>query len=222
MVEGIEADAWVVCGGPRELLEWFAARDTPAFALFGRRGGLPLAGTGPDKPSTYATAVRHLLGLGHRRIVLLTRSARRLPQPGAPERAFLDALRTAGIAPGPYHLPDWEETPAGFHACLGELFRVTPPTALIVDEVGFFFATQQFLARRGRRVPEDVSLVCTDADPHFDWCRPSIAHIRWDSAPVIRRIVNWVANVNRGKADLRQTYTPAEFVPGGTIGPAGK
>ena len=25
----------------------------------------------------------------------------------------------------------------------------------------------------GLRVPEDVSLVCTDADPHFDWCRPS-------------------------------------------------
>jgi DNA-binding LacI/PurR family transcriptional regulator len=218
MVEGMEADAWIVLGGSRELLEWFAARSAPTFALFGRRNGLPLAGTGPDKPPTYAAAARHLIDLGHRRIVLLARTTRRLPQPGASERAFLEALRTAGIERGAYHLPDWEETPEGFHACLAELFRLTPPTALIVDEVAFFFATQQFLARLPKRVPEDVSLICTDADPHFDWCQPGIAHIRWDSAPVIRRIVSWAANVSGGKEDLRQSVTPAEFVPGGTVG----
>jgi DNA-binding LacI/PurR family transcriptional regulator len=222
MVEGMEADAWIISAGSRELLEWFVARGVPAFALFGRRSGLPLAATGPDKPPTYASATRHLIDLGHRRIVLLTRSVRRLPQPGASEQAFLDALRTAGIQAGPYHLPDWEETPEGFHACLTGLFRLTAPTALIVDEVAFFFATQQFLAQLGKRVPEDVSLICTDEDPHFDWCRPSIAHFRWDSRPVIQRIVNWARNVSRGKEDLRQSYTPAEFVPGGTIGPAAK
>ena len=37
-----------------------------------------------------------------------------------------------------------------------------------------------------------------------------------------RRIVEWAANVSRGKADLRQTLTPATFVEGGTIGPLGK
>ena len=36
---------------------------------------------------------------------------------------------------------------------------------------------------------------------------------------MVRRIVRWAANVSRGKHDLRQTLTPAEFVPGGTIGP---
>lgn len=73
-----------------------------------------------------------------------------------------------------------------------------------------------------RRVPEDVSLVCTDADPSFDWCQPPISHIRWDIDPVVRRVVRWVGNVSAGKPDLRQTLTPAEFVPGGTIGPVAK
>ena len=68
------------------------------------------------------------------------------------------------------------------------------------------------------RVLEDVSLVCTDADPAFDWCRKSVAHIRWDSGPVLRRVLRWVNRVSHGKEDLRQTHTPAEFVPGGTIG----
>jgi DNA-binding LacI/PurR family transcriptional regulator len=220
VVKQSEADAWVVMAGSREVLEWFAACGRPAFALFGRRRGLPLAGAGPDKPPAIAAATRCLLELGHRRVVLLARPRRRLPEPGASERAFLAELAARGLPVSDYNLPHWEETVEGFHSCLDALFRLTPPTALIIDEVPLFAAAQQFLGRRRLRVPEDVSLVSTDYDPTFDWCDPSIAHIRWDSRPVVRRIVRWAANVSRGKADLRQTSTPAEFVPGGTIGPA--
>jgi DNA-binding LacI/PurR family transcriptional regulator len=220
MVAKTEADAWVVMSAPREVLEWFAARDVPAFALFGRRGGVPIAAVGPDKRPAYREVTRKLVGLGHRRIVLLARGRRRLPKPGAVEQVFLDELAAHGIPPGDYHLPDWEETATGFHARLESLFRVTPPTALIVDEAPFFVAALQFCASRGLRVPDAVSMVCTDADPAFEWCDPPISHIRWDSGPVVRRIVKWVADVSRGKKNMRQTLTPAEFVQGGTIGPA--
>lgn len=220
MVEKTEADAWVVLAASREVLEWFVARDVPTFALFGRRGGLPLAAVGPDKRPTLVEATRMLVGLGHRKIVLLARALRRLPRPGAVEQAFLDELKANGITPGDYHLPDWEETAAGFHARLASLFKFTPPTALIVDEAPFFVAALQFCASRGIRVPADVSMVCTDADPTFVWCNPPVSHIRWDAGPVVRRIVKWVADVSRGKMNLRQTLTPSEFVKGGTIGPA--
>ena len=162
-----------------------------------------------------------MIGLGHRRIVLLARRMRRLPQPGASEQAFLDELAAHGIETSSYHLPDWEESVDGFNERLESLFRVTRPTALIIDEVPLFVAVQQFFAGRTIRVPQDVSLICTDASQDFDWCRPTVAHIRWDSRPVVRRIVRWVANVASGKADLRQTLTAAKFVRGGTMGPAG-
>lgn len=213
------ADAWVILAGSREVLQWFAVQPVPAFALFGRRRGLPIAGVGPDKPPALAEATRSLISLGHRRIVLMVRVVRRYPEPGTAERAFLAELAAHGIEPGPYHLPDWEESVAGFHARLESLFQVTPPTAMIIDEAPFFVAALQFCSRRGLRVPQDVSLVCTDADPSFDWCQPSVAHIRWDSGPVVRRILRWARNVSRGRQDRRQTFTPAEFVPGGTIGP---
>jgi hypothetical protein len=67
--------------------------------------------------------------------------------------------------------------------------------------------------------PAHVSLVCTDANPSFEWCRPTIAHIAWDSNPVINRVVKWAANVSRGKDDRRKTTSLARFVDGGTIGP---
>lgn len=49
-----------------------------------------------------------------------------------------------------------------------------------------------------------------------------VAHIRWDSRPVVRRIVRWVDDVGRGKEEKRQTLTKAEFVEGGTVGSAPK
>jgi DNA-binding LacI/PurR family transcriptional regulator len=102
------------------------------------------------------------------------------------------------------------------------LFKITPPTALILEEASLLYAAQQFLQSRGLRVPEDVSLICTDNDPHFSWCKPSIAHIHWDKRPVVRRVVKWAANISRGKNDISQKLTPAEFIAGGTVGPAPK
>lgn len=220
MVEKTEADAWVVVAASREVLEWFAARTTPAFALFGRRQDVRIASVGPNKPPIISLVTRKLISLGHRRIVMLTRSVRRLPKPGEVEQAFLSELFAHGIVTGSYNLPDWEESVDGFYARLESLFRVSVPTALIVDEVPFFLAVQQFLAERKILVPNDVSLVCTDASKDFEWCRPKASHICWDYRPVVRRVVRWVANVSHGKEDLRQTHTKAEFMLGGTIGPA--
>lgn len=214
------ADAWIVMAGGREVLGWFASQNLPVLALFGRRRGLPIAGVGPNKVPQYSEVTQKLVSLGHRRIVLLARTRRRLPEPGAAERAFLEELTRNGIKVSAFNLPHWEETPEGFQQGLEELFRVTPPTAMIIQEAAFFAAAMQFLANRRLRVPQDVSLVCTDNEPIFDWCHPAISHIRWDSRPVVRRIVRWAANVSHGKQDLRQTFTMAEFVTGGTIAAA--
>jgi len=220
LVRKTKADAWVIAAGSRTVLQWFCSQTLPAFALFGRREGLPIAGTGPDKVPPLVAATRSLIELGHRRIVLLVRRERRVPQPGRSECAFLDELKAHAVPVGSFNLPDWEETREGFHELLQSLFRLTPPTALIIDETPLFAAAQQFLAGCGIRVPEQVSLICTDADSTFEWCLPTIAHIRWDSAPVVRRTVRWAAAVSRGRKDHTQTLTPAKFVTGGTIGPA--
>jgi len=219
LVKETPADAWVVVSATREILEWFIAYGVPTFALFGRRRDLKIAGTGPDKVEACREVARQLVALGHRRIVLLALRSRRLPYPGAPERAFLEELEAQGIPTGRYNLPDWEESADAVDELLDSLFRVTPPTAMLIDEAYLFHAVKHHIADLGVRVPGDVSLICTDPDRTFAWCRPTIAHIAWDSRPVVRRIVRWASNVSRGKMDLRQSGTPAEFVPGGTMGP---
>lgn len=218
-VKATEADAWVVVAGPRDVLDWFAAQSTPAFALFGRMPSVPIAGTGPLKSSAMSAAVRRLAELGHRRIVMLTREERRKPEPGRVERVFLEELRGHGIATGHYNLPDWVDDPKGFQRCLCSLFNHTPPTALIISTLELFTATQQFLGHRGIRVPQDVSMICSDPHPALAWCDPTFSHIAYDSAAWLRNIMHWLKNVARGKDDRRQIFTKAEFMDGGTVGP---
>jgi DNA-binding LacI/PurR family transcriptional regulator len=220
MVKETETDAWVVFAGPREVLEWFASQPVPSFAMFGRRSSVPIAGTGPDKLPALLMAVRRLVALGHRKIVMLLREEHRKPQPGPFARAFLDELKSNGLSTGSYNLPDWEDSGDGFRRCLDSLFQSTPPSALILDEAFLFNLAQLHLARRGILAPEHVSLICSDPDPAFGWAEPSVAHIRWESRQVVRRIVRWADNVARGKDDRRQTFTKAEFIEGGTVGVA--
>jgi DNA-binding LacI/PurR family transcriptional regulator/DNA-binding transcriptional regulator YhcF (GntR family) len=219
-VKKTEADAWVSFSASQEVLEWFAEQETPAFALFGVMEELPLAGTKPDKIPPLIDAIRQLLSHGHRRISILCRRQHRLPQPAKWLRASLNELEAASITTGAFNIPDWEESPQGFVRLLESLFGgPTPPTALILDEAILYHAAYHHLAQRGLRVPDDVSLVCTDADLDFAWCQPSVAHIRWDYRPVLRRVVRWANNVAKGNDDRRQRFTKAEFVEGGTVGP---
>jgi DNA-binding LacI/PurR family transcriptional regulator len=80
----------------------------------------------------------------------------------------------------------------------------------------------EFLSRRGIKVPEQVSLVFPDDDPALAWCHHGIAHLHWDPKPLIRRVVRWVDAVRKGKPDRKIINYPAEFVPGGSIGPVWK
>lgn len=222
MVEQTEADAWVVQAGTFDILQWFAARPTPAFALFGRLMSVPLASTSPKKAGALLELVERLISLGHQRIVLLVREDGRKPEPGFVEKLFLEKLERCGIQTSAYNLPEWGDHPEELQRVLNSLFQHTPPTALIIGDVLLFFAVQTHLARLGFIAPDHVSLVCTDDSPHFEWCRPTIAHIAWDSNPVIKRVVKWADNISRGKDDHRKTSSLAKFVDGGTIGPAPK
>ncbi len=218
-VEGCAADAWVVMAGSRDILEWFAGQKIPAFALFGRNSKSPLASLTLQKAEALIELADRLVNLGHRRIVILAREERRKPTPAYLEQVFLDRLEERGIPTGAYNLPDWGGSPREFRRVLDSLFRHTPPTALIVDQPSLCVAVLQHLSRLKLTAPEDVSLACTDMSDSFEWCDPSIAHIAWESRPVINRVVKWADNISRGREDRRKTASKVRLVPGGTIGP---
>lgn len=219
MVGQTEGDAWVIRAGPRAVLEWFAERPIPSFAMFGRQSNLPMASLATVKSPALAVALQKLVSLGHRRIVMLVREDRRKPNPGLFERRYLEQLALLGIETGSYNLPDWEDNAEGFHRCMDSLFQRTPPTALLASEPALFFATQQYLLGRGLVVPRDVSLISLDDHPAFAWFKPEVSRIHTDTNRWVSTVVRWVDHVAKGKNDKRETLIHAQFIEGGTIHP---
>lgn len=219
-VKNTEADAWVVMAGTRDILEWFASQELPAFALFGRLSNIPLPRAAPSKRQALKELVDRLVALGHKRIVMLSREERRKPTLGGFELEFLAHLESRGIRTGPFNLPDWGNDPDSLRNSLDKQFSHTAPTALIVDDTLIFPAVVQHLARMGLSAPKNVSLACTDYVPDFDWYRPTVTHIAWNQGAVVNRVVSWANKLSLGKNDERFTIIRAELILGGTIGPA--
>jgi DNA-binding LacI/PurR family transcriptional regulator len=216
MVASNPSDLWIVQAASKPVLEWFVEASIPALALFGRMEDLPIAGVGPDKVAAVREAVQHLVGLGHRRIVFLVREERRKPQIGKVEQAFIDELKACGIQAGAYNLPDWEDSPEGFHRCLNELFQFTPPTAFLVGDWLLFLALQNYLGWVSKNKPEEIDLICTDFNPALKWCHPPVAHVYWDHVATARQAVRWVEKAIAGQVQPKQNMTRAKFIPGGT------
>lgn len=220
-VKRYDADAWVVTAGSLEILKYLADEGMPVFAVAGRYGSLPIAGAKPDHGVALRAATNRLTALGHRRIVMVIRKIHRTPFPGRAVQVFLDSLAANNIPVSDFNLPDWEETPEGFHAMLKSLFQLTRPTAIIAGETNLFVAIQQFLGNQGLRVPQDVSLVCADYSPSlFHFCTPSITHFEFNQNHVTRYLLRWAESISQGKVNQRQYFYRADFIEGGTIGPA--
>ncbi len=222
LVEKTKADAWIVQAGSHEILEWFSQQTFPSLALYGQFLDIPVAAVGAMKVPAVIDALDRLTAYGHSRIVMLSRETDRLPAPGYTQRNFLEQLEARGIQASAYNLPDWECTPQGLQKILDSLFQLTPPTALFITDILLLFPAYTHLLRHGVTAPQRVSLICSDEQPEYLWCRPSIAHIRWDQYKIVRRILEWADKTSRGKVDLSQVFVDAEFFAGDTIGPAPK
>jgi len=218
----MQADAWVVVAPRREVLQWFAEQSIPSIAI----GGAPdvnVATVSVSGGPARAEAVRRLLDLGHERIVMICLSHLRKPVRGGAVESFTEALSQRGLRWSyAYNVPEWGETPAGFRILLEGLFSVTPPTALLIDETPRAVAALSFLASRGVRVPEQVSIFVGQWDSSLAWSEPPIAHLKADRTPLVRQLVRWLGGVQKGKADRLHTTFPAEFFCGGTLGPVSR
>jgi DNA-binding LacI/PurR family transcriptional regulator len=220
LVERTKADAWIVNAGLRPVLEWFAGSGLPTFALYGARTELPIAWIAPAYPLVVLDLTRRLIGMGHRRIVFLLNRGQLDIGTARVAPMLLAEMERQGIPTGSYNVPKWEDTPEGFHCLLDSLFKHSPPTALLIEEVPHLVATLQFCGLHGIRVPQDLSLACLEHRFDLDYCLPAVTHIRWDEAPIVRRIAHWANAVARGKTDHRKGFTKAELVEGATIAPA--
>ncbi|WP_299957338.1 LacI family DNA-binding transcriptional regulator [uncultured Modestobacter sp.] len=135
----------------------------------------------PSVMSAYETAARlateHLLRLGHTRIAAIE---------GPPEitsgrlhhAGFAAAMAAAAVPVqaelvhrGPF-TPDFGREAAGVLLALPE-----PPTALLVSNHEASFGAVPVLGDSGLGVPDQMSVVCTEDEPFYEWWSPGLTTV---------------------------------------------
>lgn len=132
----------------------------PALVVGGPAARYPLAAVGTDERAAAREAVQHLIELGHRRIGHVAGTAGYI-HTRARQGAWRDALRAAGLPPGPV-------AAGGFSAAGGArttrrlLAAPEPPTALFYANDLMALAGMSTAAEMGIAVPQQLSVIGFD------------------------------------------------------------
>jgi len=156
-----------------------------------------------DQAAGAASAVRHLLDLGHRNVWHI---AGPLESFAAQRRvdAWEGVLRESGITPPPVIRGDWTAE-SGYRAGL-QLASEDSCTAIFSGNDHMALGVLRALDERGRRVPEDISVVGFDDVPESSSFLPPLTTVHQDFAEVGRRCVEGVLRQIRSGSSERGTF----------------
>ena len=122
-----------------------------------------------DDVSAAASAVQHLLNLGHQRVALISgdpEDSTMFTVPRDRRAGYRAALERGGVLLDPSLEVQGDFTAAGGQRAAAELFtRRRPPTAIFAESDEMAFGAIRTLSRLGIRVPEDVSVIGFDDHP---------------------------------------------------------
>jgi LacI family transcriptional regulator len=167
-------------------------------------------------------ATEHLLGLGHRRIALVTghpslRPAReRIAGFEAAMKGVSDAcpmLKTGGFS-----------VEFGFNETLFLLSAKERPTAIIAGGMSMLAGVLQAVRSRGLSIPDDISIVAGADTELAELATPPVTAVRWSGVDQGRVAVQLLLNRLSGKGDapVQRVLLSTELVKRGSTGPAPK
>ncbi len=166
-------------------------------------------------------ATEHLLGLGHRRIALLTGNPVLFPAHNR-IKGYAEAHAACGVPVDQdlvrkdSFLPDYsfQQTDALMRA--GD-----PPTAIISGGIDMLSGILRALRARGLRIPRDVSLVAASDSDLAALSEPPISVERWDYSRLGRVAAKLALHAIRGGAAAkpRRVLVPAVFLPRDSCAP---
>lgn len=186
--------------------------------IAGQRSSEGLPAVRADDQEAAAIAVRHLAGLGHRRIARVPGPPRHL-HTEIRGRAFAAAMAAEELAaPGDHGLP------ADVAAATRQLLRRAPrPTAIVYESVGLAVDGLRVAAELGLDVPRELSIVAWDDSPICELLSPPLTALHRDvlsfGAACARRVLALLDGVEVTVEDDRPVLLTQLRVRGSTAPP---
>lgn len=220
IVNGRRHVCWLLLGASATIQRWFAQADVPTLVLGSCHAGIAL----PSVDVNYYAIGWHAAGCltknGHRRVALV------LPhRPLAGDLACLRGLSeyihqrdtqisVVEVTAGPSR--------AGLLATLDRALRSSAPaTAVFCIHVEHMLKVLVHLLKTGRRVPQDVSLMCRETRVAVDLGLPELTRYRSPAAKQARLAVRIAQNMLSGHhTTLVPNLIMPAFVPGETVASA--
>jgi DNA-binding LacI/PurR family transcriptional regulator len=169
-----------------------------------------------DNVAGGATATRHLLARGRRRITAIAWSA--VPSRAVQQRlqGYRQALAEAGLAGAEHVVWAGEIGEAGGSAAGTEALETGNPDAILVLSDVMALGVLHAIHRAGRRVPEDVAVVGYDDLSFAAFLEPPLTTTRLPYDDMGRAAVTWLVDAARGRAGglLHAVYQPELVVRG--------
>lgn len=148
-------------------------------------------------------AVEYFINLGHRNIAIISGTSRSTT--GFDRLAgYRDALECAGIAERPdlQMLDDWGLSEHHAYDATRRLLSMpSPPTAIFAAHGRVGIGALRYVRESGRRIPDDVSLICFDDCELFQLHHPAITAVRQAAAVIASEVCDLLFRRMTGSAD---------------------
>lgn len=130
---------------------------------------------------------------------------------------FLEALRTAGLDPGRVARGDFTER-SGARA-MADLLTADPTLdGLFAANAQMAWGALEELHAQGRRVPDDVAVVCFDDDHFSRSATPSLTAVAQPTADAGRRMASLILDCIAGRDVPTATILPTSIIERGSDG----
>lgn len=164
-------------------------------------------------------AVEHLLGLGHRRIAMIT-GRPDLESARARERGYREALEAAGIPVDESLVEQGDFLPATAAGATRRLLALPePPTAVFAANDAMGLAAIEVATQQGLHVPEDLSVVGFDDVPQAAMTNPPLTTVAQPLAELGSRAVEMLLTMLRGEPASAHVRLPTTLRVRRSTGP---
>lgn len=206
---------WVTVLSTRALQQWLTDNQIPAVIAGSRHEGMKLPAVDYDHRATARHAASMLLGKGHRHLALVT------PEPlhagiVACEQGFREGVAVARAPGATLSVCSHGDSPAEVCRTLDRMLAQQPrPTAALFARAEALLTAWGHLARRGIRVPEDLSLIVQEPEAFLDRLVPAPTRYRPNSQQLAAAMAEAVDKASRGMTEV--THLIPDFLPGETL-----
>ena len=211
---------WILMLAGESMQRWFNRNGVPSIVAGSTFPDIDLPYRDLDHRAMCRHAAGALLGLGHRRLAMLTQKS---PRAGdlESEAGFQEGVQQSRRSEAAASVIHHDGSVAGISRAIERLRKMDPPpTGLLVMQPHYYLAAAGRLAQLGVRIPLDISIISRDDDPFLEFVVPAPARYVVNPHVMAKALLRPVLELLAGDpVTQRAARIMPEFSRGESIGP---